>query len=357
MIRIALLIAAAILLPILVAQLPYSASADSPILAQVATSTDALIPSTTTIAAIEAMTIDIAVDAMDKMTNEQAVHVFNEMNTVKVVEMMGHMDISRVSSIWGDMEPSKAGAVMEDVEVDTASQIVGLVSSERLVERLPEISPQKLWQMPPELLQDRMPGVNAMHLNAWTRPQVPDDLPAPSPTDTTDDRAVYIVPEARSDEWALVVGSPAPFTNIWAKFARPLDDIRVVLDGFGDQQPTNTPALPTGMIANSFSRIELGEVSSQDVVAAAAIAFVDKSWLDSNQVHKWSIQFSRFDENLDAWVPSPSKRIREDEDRLTFAVVVPGFSTFAITGSRDLPDLPFAIANLRVGPESPMEGK
>ena len=93
------------------------------------------------------------------------------------------------------------------------------------------------------------------------------------------------------------------------------------------------------------------------MVAAAAIAFVDKSWLDSNQVHKWSIQFSRFDENLDAWVPSPSKRIREDEDRLTFAVVVPGFSTFAITGSRDLPDLPFAIANLRVGPESPMEGK
>jgi Mg/Co/Ni transporter MgtE len=140
MIRIALLIAAAILLPILVAQLPYSASADSPILAQVATSTDALIPSTTTIAEIEAMTIDVAVDAMDKMTNEQAVHVFNEMNTVKVVEMMGHMDISRVSSIWGDMEPSKAGAVMEDVEVDTASQIVGLVSSERLVERLPEIS-------------------------------------------------------------------------------------------------------------------------------------------------------------------------------------------------------------------------
>ena len=109
--------------------------------------------------------------------------------------------------------------------------------------------------MPPELLQDRMPGVNAMHLNAWTRPQVPDDLPAPIPTDTTDDRAVYIVPEARSDEWALVVGSPAPFTNIWAKFARPLDDIRVVLDGFGDQQPTNTPALPTGMIANSFFRI------------------------------------------------------------------------------------------------------
>jgi hypothetical protein len=78
------------------------------------------------------------------------------------------MDVEKVSSIWGDMEPSEAGAVMEDVEVATASQIVGLVSAERLVARLPEMSPQKLWQMPPEMLHDRMPGVNAMHL--WPGP-------------------------------------------------------------------------------------------------------------------------------------------------------------------------------------------
>jgi hypothetical protein len=90
MIRITLLLAATALLPILVAQLPYSASADSPILAQIATSTDAVIPSSTTIAAIETMTIDVAVDTMDKMTNEEAVHVFNEMPTAKVVEMMPH---------------------------------------------------------------------------------------------------------------------------------------------------------------------------------------------------------------------------------------------------------------------------
>jgi hypothetical protein len=130
------------------------------------------------------------------------------------------------------------------------------------------------------------------------------------------------------------------------------DRVRRVWRSAAHEHPC--PALPTGMIDNSFFRIELGEVSSQDVVAAAAIAFVDKSWLDSNQVHKWSIQFSRFNENLDAWVPSPSKRIREDAERLTFAVVVPGLSTFAITGSRDLP---FAIANLSAGLESHMEGK
>jgi hypothetical protein len=357
MIRTALAVAAAALFPILAAQLPYTAGAIPRAQAQVATSTDAVLPSTTTVAAIEAMAIDMAVETVEKMTEEQAVHVFNEMSTAKVVEMMGKMDVVKVSAIWGDMEPPKAGAVMEDVPVETASQIIGLVSEDRLVARLPEMTPQKMWQISPELLQDRMPGVNAMHLNAWTRPQVPDDLPAPIPGEATDDRAVYVVPEARSNEWALVVGSPAPFVNIWAKFARPLDDIRVVLDGFGASQPVDTPDLPAGAIANSFFSISLGDIAPRDVVAAAAIAFVDKSWLDSNQVHKWSIQFSRFDEGLNSWVPSPSKRIREDQERLTFAVVVPGFSTFAITGSQDLPELPFAVEDLSIVPESPVEGE
>ena len=272
MIRTALAIAAAALIPVLAAHLPFTASADSH-----PRSTDAALPSTTTVAAIEAMTIDMAVETVSKMTDEQAVHVFNEMSTAKVVEMMGKMDISQVSTIWGDMAPPKAGAVMEDVPIETATQIVGLVSEDRMVARLPEMSPQKLWQIPPELLHDRMPGVNAMHLNAWTRPQVPEDLPAPIPGEATDDRAVYVVPEARSDEWALVVGSPAPFTNIWAKFARPLDDLRVVLEGFGASQPVGTPDLPAGAIANSFFSISLGNVAPRDVVAAAAIAFVDKS--------------------------------------------------------------------------------
>ncbi|PKB79455.1 MAG: hypothetical protein BZY88_13225 [SAR202 cluster bacterium Io17-Chloro-G9] len=357
MIRTALAIVAAALLPILAAQLPYTASAIPQVQAQVATSTDAVLPPTTTVAAIEAMSIDMAVETVGQMTQEEAVHVFNEMGTAKVVEMMGKMDVVKVSAIWGDMEPPKAGAVMEDVPVETASQIVGLVSEDRLVARLPEMSAQKLWQIPPELLHDRMPGVNAMHLNAWTRPQVPEDLPAPIPGEATDDRAVYVVPEVRSDEWALVIGSPSPFVNIWAKFARPLDDLRVVLDGFGASQPVDTPDLPAGAIANSFFSISLGDVASRDVVAAAAIAFVDKSWLDSNQVHKWSIQFSRFDEGLNTWVPSPSKRIAENIERLTFAVVVPGFSTFAITGSRDLPALAFAVEDLRVVPDSPVEGE
>ena len=83
--------------------------------------------------------------------------------------------------------------------------------------------------------------------------------------------------------------------------------------------------------------------------AAAAIAFVDKSWLEENQIHKWSIEFSRFDDELGTWTPSPSKRIREDEEGLFFAVALPGFSTFAITGAQDLSGRVFEVGDLWIG--------
>ena len=196
MIRTALAIAAAALIPVLAAHLPFTASADSH-----PRSTDAALPSTTTVAAIEAMTIDMAVETVSKMTDEQAVHVFNEMSTAKVVEMMGKMDISQVSTIWGDMAPPKAGAVMEDVPIETATQIVGLVSEDRLVARLPEMSPQKLWQIPPELLHDRMPGVNAMHLNAWTRSLKTCRRLSPAKPPMTGPSTSCQRPEATSGPW------------------------------------------------------------------------------------------------------------------------------------------------------------
>ena len=37
--------------------------------------------------------------------------------------------------------------------------------------------------------------------------------------------------------------------------------------------------------------------------------FVEQSWIDANNIHKWSIQFNRLDEEQNAWVPFPTKRI------------------------------------------------
>jgi PGF-pre-PGF domain-containing protein len=190
-----------------------------------------------------------------------------------------------------------------------------------------------------------------MHLNFWIRPSVAADLPQPVVSEPAEDRTVYLLPEIRQSKWALVVGSPAPFDRIWAMFDRPLEDVRFVVDTFGVEQPAGTFDLPSGRIASSFFRIEMDGAAPEDLLVAAAIAFVDKSWLEENGIHKWSIEFNRFDDELGAWTPSPSKRIREDEERLFFAVALPGFSTFAITGAQDLPGRVFEVGDLRIGPE------
>jgi hypothetical protein len=93
-----------------------------------------------------------------------------------------------------------------------------------------------------------------------------------------------------------------------------------------------------------------------DISVIAAIAFVEKTWIDANQIQRWSVQFNRFDQGLSTWVPFPSKRIREDEERVFFAVVLPGFSDLAITGSTTLPEQPFSVAGLTVEPQQPRAG-
>jgi len=147
------------------------------------------------------------------------------------------------------------------------------------------------------------------------------------------------------------VASPAPFQKAWVKFTRPLSDVGIVVESLPGR-PEGTPELLPGRVSNASIQINLQGALEQDVQVAAAIAFVDKIWLDANQVHKWSIEFSRFDDLSGAWVPSPSKRIAETEDRLLFAVAVPGYSTIAITGSTALPDRPFEVTELRVTSET-----
>ena len=85
--------------------------------------------------------------------------------------------------------------------------------------------------------------------------------------------------------------------------------------------------------------------------------FVEKSWLEANEVHKWSIEFNRFDEGANRWTPFQSKRVREDSERIFFAVVVPGFSTLAITGGSGPAEQIFDVKDLKITPATPFAGQ
>ena len=313
-------------------------------------------PTATTTSPIEELPLDDAVRLIEEATTEEAARIFEETSTGTVVDVINELDIALSAEVWSHMEPVRAGEVMEELPADWATEVVKRVEEERLIPRLPEISPTKLWQIPLEVLIDRLPSVPVMHLDFWNRPQVAPDLPAPVGEVSDEAATVYTLPEARESEWAVLVSSPPPFDIIWAKFTQGLTDVRVRVENM-NEPPAGVPALPSGRISNAFFRVDVENADPDDISVAAAVAFVDKEWLNANQVQKWSLQFNRFDDVLRTWVPHPSKRVREDEERVFFVVVLPGFSTMAITGSVALPDQPFSVGALEIVPEAPPAGE
>ena len=306
----------------------------------------------TTTSPIEELPLNEAVQLIEEATTEEAARIFEETSTGKVVDVINELEIALSAEIWSQMEPVRAGEVMEELPTDWATEVVKRVEEERLVPRLPEISPTKLWQIPLEVFIDRLPSVPVMHLDRWNRPEVALDLPSPVGEVSDEATTVYTLPEARESEWAVLVNSPAPFEIIWAKFRQGLTDVRVRVENV-KEPPAGVPTLPSGRIPNSFFNIGVENADPDDISVAAAIAFVDKEWLSANQVQKWSLQFNRFDDQLSTWVPHPSKRIWEDEERVFFAVVLPGFSKMAITGSVALPEQRFSVGVLEIVPEAP----
>ena len=156
-------------------------------------------------------------------------------------------------------------------------------------------------------------------------------------------------------EWQCV-GSPAPVERILARFASGLPGARVnIADVL--ELPAGVPPLPAGRVVANLLTIEPQGFQNPDVQAAHATMFVEKSFLDANQIHQWSVQFSRFDEDASRWVPSSAKRIREDEEKVFFSVVIPGFSLWAISGSVDVPVSKFLVENLTITPPQATEGR
>ena len=172
---------------------------------------------------------------------------------------------------------------------------------------------------------------------------VPEESPEPGPDPLGD------------GEWASV-GSPAPLDRILAKFdqSRPAAHVAVnLLDGL----PVGMPDLSAGRTAHTFMTLAPENFDDVDMSAAHATLFVEKSWLSANAIHQWSIEFSRFDEERGTWTPSAAKRIREDQERVYYSVVIPGFSTWALSGSAEPPSVRFRVDDLVISPPIVQEGE
>ena len=147
-------------------------------------------------------------------------------------------------------------------------------------------------------------------------------------------------------EWQDV-GSPAPIENVMARFASNIPRAKANITNLEDQ-PVGTSPLPSDSVPYAFVDIGHENFDNEDVVTAHATISVEKEWLTANQIHEWSVQLSRFDEPTSSWIPTQSKRIQEDDEKVYYSVTVPGFSLWAIHGSTEAPGLIFVEDNLRM---------
>ena len=140
--------------------------------------------------------------------------------------------------------------------------------------------------------------------------------------------------------WNCLRNSPAPITGILAKFAGLLPAARINVAELLDL-PSGVPGLPAGRVVNSYLMLNAGGLLKRGHLAAAATLFVERSWLDANQVHEWSVQFSRFDDDKGDWRPVTATRqqsgLQEGVPGVFYTVAIPGFSLWAITGSTGVP--------------------
>jgi PGF-pre-PGF domain-containing protein len=114
--------------------------------------------------------------------------------------------------------------------------------------------------------------------------------------------------------------------------------------------PASVPALPEGLVVNSLFLLTPEDFHPRNVLANHIKISVEKGWMEDNNVHPWSVQFNRFDDERDLWDPFLGKPVGEDEDRIYYVVSPQAMSLWAITGMGEVPPTHFRIDSLAITP-------
>ena len=112
----------------------------------------------------------------------------------------------------------------------------------------------------------------------------------------------------------------------------------------------DVPDLRTGRVIKDYLEINPQNFTSENVKSGYTTLSIDESWLTTNNIHQWSLEFSRFDTNQQAWKPSLVKRIGKSGNNVLFGLPLPGFSTWSISGSTQAPEIHFTVDSMTVYP-------
>ena len=311
------------------------------------------------VAIISSITEAKAIAVTELLSDTKAAASMEKLTTSKASALATGISASKAGAIFSIVTPQVVGQIFDSVTTDTVTNIITEMEEDKLVARMPEMTAEKMFAIEPAILFASMPNAPTEQLISETPPQAPDDLPpftAVQSSNAPGGESIYLVPETRSGSWAGLVGSPKPIDKILGKFSSNLKNVSVVVTNLSGI-PTGVDPIPGNDKVSDYFNVELSNAGNGDLIGVHTTFYMDKSWLTVNEIHKWSVELKRFDNDLKVWVPFSSKRLLETAERIYYSAVLPGFSTIAVTGNTTIGQKNFDVSDLKIRPLIPTEGQ
>ena len=304
---------------------------------------------------IDGLPPDEAAEVLGGLTTEVAAKVANRLPPDEAADIFQEMDIGKVVEILTNMEPRNAGAVLNFFSPEGLEQVVVSMDQDSFVQIAQWMSEDSYCSIDGQVLLTNLPDVSPSVLLCTDAPEPDPNQAGPSSEQVSSSQTDYTTSQT-SDGWTTIVSSPAPIERVLGKFSRRLTNVKLSVIDL-NAKPPQAPDFSSDQVVSEFFRVDATNIGPEDLLVAHLTLFIQKEWLDSNQIHKWSIEANRLDEESNIWVPFPAKRVREDEERIFYSVVVPGFSVFALTGRSEVPAPDLEATNISISPASAPAGE
>ncbi|SVE52610.1 uncharacterized protein METZ01_LOCUS505464, partial [marine metagenome] len=224
----------------------------------------------------------------------------------------------KTSDLLSIVSAVQAGTVMEHLTTSSLTGVIKLMPERKMIYRLPVMSAERFFLVPASVMLEALPSVPA---EAITKEVTPTSVgKKPEVVLSTQGSSIYQQTSVDEDSWSTIISSPHPLDQVLAKFDTDIDEVIITIQ----EEDGTTIGLPLdqGEILYSAFSISLdGDIASNMTLGHVSF-YVEKTWLDSRNIHKWSIRIKRYDESIGKWVDHTAKRIGEDDTKVYYTVAL-----------------------------------
>lgn len=295
---------------------------------------------------------DKAADIFENMNLDKTITVTNNLDTSTATQIMEKVSDDKTAAILegvASTDNEKAAEIMEGLSTEKLDNTIGKMSEDVLKETLPGLSVEKLEQIDKETLLNALPTVRTEQLTTEDPPVPPADATDPVIVYTTPSGGTYLAVRTFDGDWVVVVKTPLPVKQVMIKTKAAHANVNTEIQIL-TERPATVSVLPAGQTARAYINVSFTNIPLTDIELGHLTFWVEKTWLEQNSLHKWSVTLYHYDATTKKWSPMPTKRVSEDADKVYYTAVVTQFSTFAISGSQTASEQIFRVANLQITP-------